>query len=179
MVTIIRETSEHVEAINRLTVAAFAASDLGYNGEADLIDAIRDQCEDPISLVAIEDSVVVGHILFSPSTIITASRTIYGLGLAPMSVLPSHQGLGIGSFLVREGVRQIAESDSSFILVAGHPEFYSRFGFLPAQRYSITHGFTDMPQDILFIHLLDESLEANLTNGLAYYHSTFGPQHRA
>ncbi|NEP59850.1 MAG: N-acetyltransferase [Symploca sp. SIO2G7] len=177
MTTVVQEMPEHFGSIRRLTIDAFAASNFGHNGEAELIDSIRNQCDNILSLVAIDDHCVVGHILFSPTTIRSKSSTIYGMGLAPMAVLPSYQKRGVGSMLVREGLQHLTKSDSAFTIVAGHPEYYLRFGFLPAQRFSITHGFADMPQDILFIHLPDETLISELTGGLVYYHSSFGPQH--
>lgn len=175
MITVVRETPENFDAVRRLTVNAFAASELGHNGEADLIDAVRDQCDEVISLVALDDDRVVGHILFSRATIQLESSTIHGMGLAPMSVLPTDQRRGVGSQLVREGLRHVADTDAAFTIVAGHPEYYPRFGFLPAKQFSVTHGFAGMPQGILFLHISDQAIR--LTDGLAYYHPVFGSQH--
>jgi predicted N-acetyltransferase YhbS len=75
MTVIVEEMPQHYAAVRQLTIDAFAHSDLGYNGEADLIEAIHEHCEISLSLVAIHDNEVVGHILFSPATIRTAWRS--------------------------------------------------------------------------------------------------------
>lgn len=51
------------------------------------------------------------------------------MSLAPIAVLPSHQRKGIGSWLVREGLRACREAGHRIVIVLGHPEFYPRFGF--------------------------------------------------
>ena len=81
------------------------------------------------SLVAEEGGRVVGHILFSDLPIVTADGTVEALALAPLAVLPSHQRRGIGSLLVREGLRACREAGHRIVVVLGHPEFYPRFGF--------------------------------------------------
>ncbi len=177
MTTIIQEIPQHYDAIRQVTIEAFTHSALGYNGEADLIEAIREHCNPSLSLVAINDNQVVGHILFSPATIRTESATIHGMALAPLAVLPSHQRRGIGAMLVNEGLQRLTRSIADFIIVAGHRDYYPRFGFIPAQDWSITHGFKGMPQDILFIHINDRNQSSLNNGGLAYFDPVFGPQH--
>lgn len=177
MTVIVQEMPKHYAAVRNLIIDAFAHSDLGYNGEANLIEAIREHCDISLSLVAINDNQVVGHILFSPATIRTESSTIHGMALAPLAVLPSHQRLGIGTMLVTDGLRRITQSTADFIIVAGHRDYYPRFGFIPAQDLSITHGFKGMAQDILFIRRNGQNRSSLNNGGLAYFDTVFGPQH--
>ncbi len=109
------------DAIRDVHVRAF-----GQPNEADLVDALR---PGTVSLVA-EIGGVVGHILFSPITVGGAPA----IALAPMAVLPEFQRRGIGSALVRRG---LAACGDRLVIVLGHPEFYPRFGFVPARPLGI------------------------------------------
>ena len=51
------------------------------------------------------------------------------MGLAPLAVLPAHQGQGVGSAFVRRGLAILREQDCPFIIVLGHAAYYPRFGF--------------------------------------------------
>ena len=58
------------------------------------------------------------------------------MGLAPLSVLPSHQNKGIGSKLVKYGNYQVKKMGFTQIFVLGDPKYYSRFGFEKARKYN-------------------------------------------
>jgi putative acetyltransferase len=118
------ETTADQAAIRDVNRSAF-----NEEGEARLVDALRAGGYARVSLVAEEDSRVVGHILFSTLPIVTPEGTVEAVALAPLAVIPSHQQRGIGSMLVREGLRTCAEAGHRIVVVLGHPEFYSRFGF--------------------------------------------------
>lgn len=45
---------------------------------------------------------------------------------------PTVQRLGLGSLLVRSGLRILAESGVELAFVYGDPDYYGRFGFRPA-----------------------------------------------
>lgn len=173
------EADSDIPEIRRLTESAFSESDLGYHGEADLVDMIRTQSDNSVSIVATCNQEVVGHILFSPAIIRNRDQAFHGWGLGPMSVDPKYQRQGIGSGLVKRGLEQIAGQGGGFTIVAGHPEYYRRFGFESAGRYSLLHGFEGMPQDIFFVRFNSKSLADSCRNGLAFYHSAFGPQHQS
>jgi putative acetyltransferase len=132
MLTIRAEKPEDIPAIHHINTAAF-----GQANEADLVDALRRNNALTISLVAVKDSRLVGHIAFSPVTITSSTATIAALGLAPMAVLPAYQRRGIGSQLVEAGLTACHHTLYGVVVVLGHPHYYPRFGFTPAKPLSI------------------------------------------
>jgi len=118
------ETPGDHDAVRELNRRAF-----GQEDEAELVDRLREEGYARLSLVAVSDGRVVGHILFSDLPIQTRDGPVPALSLAPMAVLPEHQRRGIGSELVCEGLRRCQERGHRIVLVVGHPEFYPRFGF--------------------------------------------------
>ena len=123
-----------IRAVNRLA--------FGREDEARLVDALRDGGFARVSLVAEEDGQLVGHILFGDLPIATAGGMVPALALAPMAVIPSHQRRGIGSMLVREGLRASRSAGHRIAVVLGHPEFYPRFGFSAKLAVSLAGPFS-------------------------------------
>jgi putative acetyltransferase len=101
------------------------------------VDALRAHGRAALSLVAERSGEVIGHILFSPVGIDSGRASTAALGLAPMAVLPPHQRAGIGSLLVRTGLAECRRAGHGCIVVLGHPEYYPRFGFVPAGRHGL------------------------------------------
>ena len=93
-----REEAGDIPGVRLLNEKAFGQPD-----EADLVDTLRENGRASVSLVAVSEDRVVGHILFSPMTFEEGGET-KALGLAPMAVLPELQGRGIGSRLVGAGL---------------------------------------------------------------------------
>ncbi len=91
------EVQADIEKVYVLNEAAFET-----NEEANIVNALREKVKGVISLVAMEEDEVLGHIIFSPVTIDGVSGNIF-YGLAPMAVSPSCQNKGIGSLLVKAG----------------------------------------------------------------------------
>ena len=137
-----------------INIAAFDRPD-----EADLVDALRANCPEIVSLVAELDGRVVGHILFSPVTLPSGERTIRGMGLAPMAVLPAHQRDGIGAHLVEEGIARLERSGCPFVIVLGHPGYYPRFGFERASAHAIACQWP-APDEAFMVRILDPAAMA-------------------
>jgi putative acetyltransferase len=97
--------------------------------EADLVERLRDAGAATISLVALRDARVVGHILFSPVRVEGEGASFEAIGLAPMAVAPEVQRDGIGSSLVRAGLDACRWRGHDVVFVLGHPSYYPRFGF--------------------------------------------------
>lgn len=102
-----------------------------FNGpqEAELVDQLRAEGFYSLSLVAEKAGELVGHILFSPLQIITDSKSLPALALAPVAVLPEHQRSGIGSALIRAGLELARQNGERIVIVLGEPAYYGRFGF--------------------------------------------------
>ena len=167
MIKVRPEVSEDIAATNEINVLAFAQSN-----EAELVDRLRRRCPDLLSLVAVDAGRIVGHILFTPVTIEGPERSVDGMGLGPMAVLPERQRQGIGSLLVRHGLSQLMARKVPYVIVLGHPEFYPRFGFTRASRCTITCQWEKVPDEAFMIHIFDHATMRGVT-GVARYRPEF------
>ncbi len=126
------ETTDDVDAISAVTIAAFKTLDVSNQTEQYLVAGLRKAGALTVSLVAEIDGRIVGHIAFSPVKISDGTRNWYGMG--PVSVLPEYQKQDIGKSLVREGLRRVKELGGAGCALVGHPDYYKKFGFSnPAQ----------------------------------------------
>ena len=109
-------------AIEALYPAAFP--------DEDLLPLVRDLLRDPgiaISLVAGNNAGVIGNIIFTRGSV--AGNEGGAALLAPLAVAPTCQGQGVGTALVREGLRRLESEGIGLVFVLGDPAYYSRFGF--------------------------------------------------
>jgi len=166
-VIIRKESKQDFAAITSVNDLAFKSPAEGH-----IIEHIRAACEDIISLVAVDQGKVVGHIFFSPVTVTDNDKTIKGMGLGPMAVLPEYQNLGIGSRLVNAGLEEVHRLNFSFVIVLGHPHYYPRFGFEQASAHGLSSQWDGIPDEAFMVMILDELVMANLT-GVVYYRSEF------
>jgi predicted N-acetyltransferase YhbS len=140
VVTVRQEQPSDAAAIRRVHEAAF-----GRAAEADLVEALRaagDLVPD-LCLVAERGGEVVGHIAFSRARLDSGDVV---LALAPVGVLPRHQGDGAGSALNREGLELAARTEFPLVVVLGHAGYYPRFGFEPARELGVIAPF-DVPDE--------------------------------
>ena len=156
------EEPADVAAIRCVNEQAF-----GGSAEANAIDQLRDRGAAMLSLVAVIDDRVVGHLLFTPITIETADRSWPGLGLAPLSVLPEFQRQGIGTALLNAGLEECRRLGHERIIVLGHPAYYPRFGFERASRYGIRFEFAAPDEACLILALRPGALDG--VSGVAKY----------
>jgi putative acetyltransferase len=108
--------------------------------EARLVDLLRSRGRAARSLVAVIDDTIVGHVMFSPVTIDGANTSV-ALGLAPVGVLQKFQRSGIGSGLIREGLRQCSRDGCDLVVLVGAPAYYSRFGFQAAKQFGLDNEY--------------------------------------
>ncbi len=111
--------------------------------EAELVDTIRSSAAfvRELSLVAVtDDGSALGHVLLSRIELQPADEELPRtdvLALAPIAVLPQHQGRGIGTALLREALAVADGREEPMVVVLGAPSLYGRFGFEPAAGYGL------------------------------------------
>jgi len=150
MLTVRPEKPEDMDSIRYVNAQAF-----GQENESELIDKLRNRGVLTISLVAVQDGEIVGHIAFSPVVIESGPSSFEAIGLAPMAVLPAYQRQGIGGQLVRAGIEECRRLGHEIIVLVGHPDYYPRFGFVPARPKGIECEF-EVPEEAWMISELRE-----------------------
>jgi putative acetyltransferase len=149
-----RSTSINTVHVPRATTIRTASDD----DRKDILDLIRDAFSDEtrdgqievdiavdtwalgavpdgLELAAVEDGVVVGHVLSGWGDL--DGKEV--VGVAPLAVAPARQGLGIGTALMMELLLR-AEADALPLMVLlGHPAYYERFGFEPSGPLGISY----------------------------------------
>ncbi|AFY34960.1 GNAT family N-acetyltransferase [Calothrix sp. PCC 7507] len=140
------ETLLDYPAIAEANILAFK-----QENEAKLVEEIRNSdCYIPeLSLVAEIAGAVVGHILFSYIDLV-GEETLQVLALAPLAIHPQFQRQGIGSALIAAGLEKADIRGEAIVIVLGHPQFYTRFGFEPSVRYEIESPFP-VPDDVFMV----------------------------
>jgi putative acetyltransferase len=160
------EAPADLAAIEAVTTAAFLNAPHTSHTEQHIVNALRRAGQLEISIVAEADGTVVGHIAISPVSISDGASDWFGLG--PISVLPQHQGRGIGSRLMREALRILRERGARGCVVLGEPGYYGRFGFEANARVVLPGVPPEYFQAIAF-----DSSEAE---GVVAYHEAFNDQ---
>jgi putative acetyltransferase len=134
-----RETMSDAEAIRAVhTVAFSSAYENGRPPEPRLVDELRHSPAwiDQLAFVAVVDGRVVGHVCCTRALLLPSEDPVLGLG--PIGVLPDKQHDGIGSALMHTVIGAADARDEPLIALLGDPEYYQRFGFVPAVDLGIT-----------------------------------------
>ena len=152
-------------AVFEVNAAAFPTE-----AEGKLVDTLRVSADPFISLVAVDEQDVVGHIMFTPVTL-EPFDNLQLMGLAPMAVSPSRQRGGIGTELVKAGLDRCRALGIGAVAVLGHPEFYPRFGFRPSSQWGIKCEY-DVPEDVFVLLGLAADYLQN-KQGIIRYHAAF------
>jgi predicted N-acetyltransferase YhbS len=93
-----------------------------------------------------------------------------GLVLAPLSVLPPHQGKGIGKRLIKALEEKVA-NQYSFISILGNPSYYGRFGYEEAAYFGIKAPFEVPSEYFLIKEMTKGGLESS--QGILMYSAAF------
>ncbi|MEG0069982.1 GNAT family N-acetyltransferase [Cetobacterium sp.] len=149
---------------------AFAREKLSDHNEHNLVKALlkSDAFIKDLSLTAKFKGMIVGYILFTKVKV--GDETL--LALAPLAVLPKFQKKGIGKSLVEKGHAVAKKLGYKGVVVLGHPEYYTKLGYLPASKWGIKAPFEVADENFMAIELVPGALTG--VSGVVEYAKEFG-----
>ncbi|WDV47800.1 N-acetyltransferase [Clostridiaceae bacterium M8S5] len=165
-----KENNMDYASVKEVIKSAFyrESIDLTFN-EWTLVENIRNSTSyiNELSLVAVIENEIVGHILFTPLKIHSYSDIHDSLALAPVSVHKQYQNMGIGKLLVEEGISTAKKLGYNSIIVMGHPNYYMKFGFELASIYGIGIN-NNLDSKYLFALELSKNSLMNVNGNIKY-----------
>lgn len=164
-----KEESKDYETIYSVVKAAFDSAEHSDGNEQDLVNALRkgEAYIPELSLVAETDGKIVGHIMFTKARV--GDDTV--LVLAPLSVLPEYQRMGIGMSLIKEGHCIADRLGYEYSVVLGSEKYYPKTGYLPADNFGIRPPF-DVSRENFMVCKIKE--DAGDICGVIKYAKEFG-----
>lgn len=119
-----------------------------------------DPCFVPeLNYVLEENGQIIAHIAYAKGKLVLDSGGETELLLfEPVSVLPAYQNKGYGGKLIRFTLGRAKALGCPAVVITGSPEYYSRFGFVPASAHSVYYNGLDKNEDFPYfmIKILDE-----------------------
>lgn len=164
-----QENQNDYNEVYNVVKKAFATAEHSDGNEQDLVNALRKSNSfiPELSLVAVENGKVVGHILFTKAYV----KGFVELALAPLSVLPAYQRKGMGLALMKKGHDIAKKLGYDYSIVLGNSEYYPKVGYIPASVYGIKAPFDVANENFMAIKLNDK---AKKINGVVKYDTAFG-----
>lgn len=153
------------EQIAAVVTAAFPTA-----AEAHLVNRLRGNCKFYLSLVAMTEDKIVGHILLTETMLENHEQRLL-VGLAPLSVSPAFQGKGLGSKLIAGALDKCRLLEVDAVFVLGNPEFYGRFEFGTAALHGL-HSTYPLEEKYFMLLILNETAMRNIS-GTVKYHAAF------
>jgi len=156
-VKIRRTTKSDLQEIIDTVAAAF--NELGQKDQEN-VDLVLDLLADPtarprLSLAAFVQENIVGHILFTKVLLSNSNPPVSSAILAPLAVKPAYQNQGIGGLLITDGIQELKDMVVDLLFVLGHPEYYPKFGFIPAGNEGFEAPFP-IPQEFAAAWMVQE-----------------------
>ncbi len=130
------------DAVERTVKEAFAEVPYSDQSEHQLVARLRASKYfiPELSLVAVLEGRIVGHLLLTRIDIVDEHSQHPGLSLAPISVQPEFQNRSIGSQLIKASHKMAQQMGFNWIVLIGHQDYYPKFGYEEAQKYGITNS---------------------------------------
>ncbi|MCJ7932879.1 MAG: N-acetyltransferase [Chryseobacterium sp.] len=173
--TIRKEEERDFQKVFQLTEEAFRDMEHSDHREHFLVEKLRrsDTFIPELSLVAEdENGGIAGHILFTKITIENGSESYESLALAPVSVKPEFQNMGIGGALITFGHTVAKELGYHSAILIGHQNYYPKFGYEKTSNFGISFPFEIPKENGMAIELIKDGLKN--VKGVVKYPQEFG-----
>ena len=155
------ERSDDVSVVRTLVTAAFGPD----KDTADFVEAVRARAEVCLAEVAVAEGVIVGHAQWCAAPLIVDGTRVKAAYLSCLSVRPTLQKCGIGSRLVRDGLRRLTDSGHGAATLLGDPAYYGRFGFSSALAERIAAPHRSRGQGFQAVELIPGILNGAVIRG--------------
>lgn len=122
-----------------------------------------------LDLVVEENGAIIGHFILSKFPICKQNETQVLL-LSPVSVATDKQKQGIGTFMIKEGIKLAVDLGFKGIIVEGDWRYYRRFGFKTSTEFNIFASEKNLPpskENLMAMELCNDGL-ANITGEVDY-----------
>ncbi len=163
------EKPDDKKEIYDVVKAAFEVAEQAGGTEQDLVNRLRESGEyiKELSLVAVMNDLIVGHIMFTKVKINSAEA----LALAPLAVHPKYFGMGIGSQLILQGHEIAKEMGYIGSIVLGSEKYYPKFGYVEASGFNIQAPFDVPDANFMAIELIKDGFSN--VEGIVEYSKCF------
>lgn len=155
-----KEREEDRKAVEELIREAFAKEEGSDHKEHQLVHALRDLdiFVPELSLVAVKDGRIIGHILMTPVRIVNDKTSYPSLALAPVSVAPTMQKEGVGGSLILAAHTKARLMGHKSAILLGHEAYYRRFGYKRASSFGVQLPFNSPDENAMAIELVEGGL---------------------
>jgi putative acetyltransferase len=151
--------------IEAVVAAAFDEEPDG--GVVQMIRALDAAGANRISLVALDDDRIVGHVQLSKAWIDARDRLVDALMLTPLSVVPERQRQGVGTRLLEEALRTADQTGLAAVFLEGDPNYYGTRGFVSGASLGLLRPSLRIPEPAFQVATLS-SYDSSMTGHVIY-----------
>lgn len=164
-----QEKKTDFKQVYDLVKEAFANAEHTDGNEQNLVEQLRKSVAyiPQLSLVAEINGELAGHIMFTKANV--GKNEV--LVLAPLTVKPKYQRMGVGSSLIEAGHRKAKDLGFQYVIVLGSEKYYPKFAYKPAEEFGIKVPNGIPSQNFMAIRLQDD---AKPIKGKVIYAKEFG-----
>jgi putative acetyltransferase len=124
-----------------------------FSRHPDEVALLVERLAPEVSLVAVDETGIVGHIMLSWVSVVEAARPRV-LCLSPLAVQPERQRQGIGAALTRAALARAEAAGEPAVILEGIPAYYPQFGFERASALGYVAPSPTIPDEAFMVKRL-------------------------